>query len=309
MPTPPPHQRRKRVAVALHGQAQQACNGLFSPVFALDRSISAVHGCVISAVGAHKKQERRGNAMKDVALQNVLFKDIKIFALCVMVIGSMSFASPLSAKERGGNYISNNAVDLRDVVPNPPEVGSHSAKTDLDAVIAAQTARTTASVAQAQADRKRSIKAFSRAIGGGFSAERFPLTTALVKAAVDDTRGILGQSKVIWKRERPFRVDRSITACVKEPDTGSYPSSHAASGYVIALVLAKMLPERAIAIHARSEEFANGRLVCGVHYPTDISAGHVAAKAIFSRLMADKRFQADLNKATQELRRGFNGGN
>jgi acid phosphatase (class A) len=231
---------------------------------------------------------------------------MKTFAIFVVAAAGFSPALPSIAKERGGNYISNSAVDLRLVVPEPPAPGSSAAKADLNAVIASQAARTSVSIYQAQNDRKRSVKAFASALGAGFSAERFPLTTALIKDAVDDTRGILGQSKTIWKRERPFRLDRSITACVKEPDTASYPSSHAASGYVIAFLLARMLPEQAIALRSRAEEFVNGRLVCGVHYPTDISAGRIAADAIFARLMADQSFTADFAKARTELRRGLN---
>jgi acid phosphatase (class A) len=209
------------------------------------------------------------------------------------------------ARERGGNYISNSAVNLRNVVPDPPAPGTSAGRADLDAVIASQAARTSASIMQAQADRKRSIKAFADAIGGSFSSGRFPLTTELVDDAVDDTRGIMSQSKSIWRRERPFKLDRSIMPCVKEPDTASYPSSHATSGYVMGLLLAEMLPEKAGTIRARADEFANGRLVCGVHFPTDISAGRRAAEAIVFRLKADPQFSKDYAAARNEFRRGM----
>ncbi len=209
------------------------------------------------------------------------------------------------ARERGGNYISNGAVNLRNLVPDPPVPGTPAGRADLDAVIAAQTARTSASITQAQADRKRSIKAFSGVIGGSFSSSQFPLTTELLDDAVDDARGIMGQSKAIWRRERPFKLDRSIMPCVKEPETASYPSSHATSGYVMALLLAEMLPEKAGAIRSRADEFANGRLVCGVHFPTDINAGRRAAEAIVVRLKADQQFSKDYSAARSEFRRGM----
>jgi acid phosphatase (class A) len=209
------------------------------------------------------------------------------------------------ARERGGNYISNAAVNLRNVVPEPPAPGTAAGRADLDAVIAAQAARNSASIAQAQADRKRSIKAFADVIGGSFSSGQFPLTTELIDDAVDDARGVMGQSKAIWRRERPFRLDRSIMPCVKEPDTASYPSSHATSGYVMGLLLAEMLPEKAGAIRTRADEFANGRLVCGVHFPTDISAGRRAAEAIVARLKADTQFSKDYAAARSEFRRGM----
>jgi acid phosphatase (class A) len=230
---------------------------------------------------------------------------------CLTVTRSVVFTALLLipaevlARDRGGNYISNSAVNLRNVVPDPPAPGTSAGRADLDAVIAAQAARTTASIMQAQADRKRSIKAFADAIGGSFSSGQFPLTTELLDDAVDDARGIMSQSKAIWRRERPFRLDRSIMPCVKEPETASYPSSHATSGYLMGLLLAGMLPERAGAIRSRADEFANGRLVCGVHFPTDISAGRRAAEAIVVRLKADPQFSKDYAAARSEFRRGM----
>jgi hypothetical protein len=74
------------------------------------------------------------------------------------------------ARERGGNYISNGAVNLRNVVPDPPAPGTAAGRADLNAVIAAQAARNSASITQAQADRKRSVNAFAGVIGGSFSS-------------------------------------------------------------------------------------------------------------------------------------------
>jgi acid phosphatase (class A) len=222
-----------------------------------------------------------------------------VFAALILIPGSAQ------ARERGGNYISNGAVNLRNVVPDPPAPGTAAGRADLEAVIGAQTARTTASITQAQADRKRSIKAFANVIGGSFSSGQFPLTTELLDDAVDDARGIMSQSKAIWRRERPFKLDRSIMPCVKEPETASYPSSHATSGYVMGMLLAEMLPEKAGGIRSRAEEFANGRLVCGVHFPTDISAGRRAAEAIVARLKADLQFSKDYAAARSEFRRGM----
>jgi acid phosphatase (class A) len=229
----------------------------------------------------------------------------RIILLTGTLAATLLPASPSLARERGGNYIANSAVNLRNVVPSPPAPGSLAARADLDAVIAAQTARTPASIAQAQADRKRSLKAFAGSLGGNVSSGRFPLATALVDNAVDDARGIMQQSKQIWRRERPFQQDRSIQPCVKEPESASYPSSHAASGQIIALILTEILPERSAAIEQRSTEFTGGRLVCGVHFPTDIRAGKQAGEAIYARLKAEKRFNAEFAAARSELRRGL----
>jgi acid phosphatase (class A) len=209
------------------------------------------------------------------------------------------------ARERGGNYISNSAVDLRRIMGPPPSPASAAGRTDLEAVQAAQVARTSASIYQAQADQKRSLQVFSSALGHALSNRRFPLTGALVDNAIDDARGVMSQSKTIWQRDRPFRMDASIKPCVKEPGSDSYPSSHAASAQVISLILAEIIPELSSEIARRATEYSSGRVVCGVHFPSDIRAGKQAGDAIFAALKANRRFMTDLRAARSELRNGL----
>jgi acid phosphatase (class A) len=82
----------------------------------------------------------------------------------------------------------------------------------------------------------------------------------------------------------------------------SYPSGHSLWGYSMALVLAAMLPEKRDAILARGRQFGWSRVVGGVHWPSDVAGGRIAAVAMIERLGRDPGFRHDLDGATAELR-------
>jgi acid phosphatase (class A) len=68
------------------------------------------------------------------------------------------------------------------------------------------------------------------------------------------------------------------------------------------LVLAMILPEKRDAILARADEYAHNRLVCGVHYPTDIVASKSVAYAMIGLMMNDPRFIQEFDAARAETR-------
>ena len=57
---------------------------------------------------------------------------------------------------------------------------------------------------------------------------------------------------------------------------------------------------------ARAAEYANNRVVAGVHYPSDIEGGRLTATAFAAALFASPAFQSDLAAARAELRQALN---
>jgi len=57
-----------------------------------------------------------------------------------------------------------------------------------------------------------------------------------------------------------------------------------------ALTLIDILPEQRDAVLARADDYANNRLVCGVHYPTDLAASKVLAYTIHALMTANPRY-------------------
>jgi acid phosphatase (class A) len=160
--------------------------------------------------------------------------------------------------------------------------------------------------AQALADNAIDpFAAFDSVLGETFTAANFPATTTLLTRA-GRAAGFAGDPvKFLYQRPRPFVSDSSITPCIPDDErlraSFSYPSGHAALGFAWALVLAELVPSHTDAIIERGRDFTWSRVVCGVHYPSDVEAGRTVAAAAIARLHADPDFQREFAAARAEL--------
>jgi acid phosphatase (class A) len=85
-------------------------------------------------------------------------------------------------------------------------------------------------------------------------------------------------------------------------DDYSYPSGHSTTGYLEALVLTMIVPEKRDAILARADDYAYSRVVCGVHYRTDVEASKSVAYAMIGVMMNNPQFKEELQAARSETR-------
>ena len=101
--------------------------------------------------------------------------------------------------------------------------------------------------------------------------------------------------RTITSGTRPFVVHKQSTCTPGEEKflagDGTYPSGHSAVGWGWALVLAELVPSRADAILQRGREFGHSRVVCNVHWQSDVEAGRFMASAAVARLHADPAFR------------------
>src|SRR5262249_30253802 len=135
-----------------------------------------------------------------------------------------------------------------------------------------------------------------------------PNTLRLLQLAFNDVQWLMAPVKLKVDeggRKRPLVDYPWLHTCAityeKIAESGSYPSGHAALGWILGNVLAELAPEHADALLARGIAFGDSRVVCGFHYPSDIVAGRLAAAALLERLHADKRFLRDLDAARAEV--------
>ena len=119
--------------------------------------------------------------------------------------------------------------------------------------------------------------------------------------------GATTTAKKHYMRVRPFVMfnEGSLTP-EDEPylvTDGSYPSGHAAYGWAVALILTEINPARQDELLKYGYEFGQSRVICGVHFQSDVDAGRVMGAAMVARLHADKAFMRRLCKAKKEIRR------
>jgi acid phosphatase (class A) len=151
----------------------------------------------------------------------------------------------------------------------------------------------------------RAAGTFSCALGAPMTEKDTPHLYMLLRRTLADAGLSTYAAKNHYRRTRPFMANKESTCTPKEEEhlakDGSYPSGHTALGWAWALVLSEIAPDRADAILARGRAFGESRIVCNVHWHTDVLEGRFMGAAAVARLHADPTFRADLEAAVAEL--------
>jgi acid phosphatase (class A) len=196
--------------------------------------------------------------------------------------------------------------DSQALLPPPPAAGSAAFAADEDAYRFTRKLRDTPRWVMATKDANlefpKATETFSCALAMPISAEATPHLNMLLRRVRADASRATDKAKDYYKRRRPYVAygDQSCTPHEKHRDD-SYPSGHASIGWAWALVLAEIAPDRANAILPRGLAFGESRVVCGVHWKSDVEAGRVAGASVVSRLHADPVFAAQLTAARKEI--------
>ncbi|HEV2703082.1 MAG TPA: phosphatase PAP2 family protein [Steroidobacteraceae bacterium] len=226
----------------------------------------------------------------------------------VPVAAATAPATALPAPPFGnGGYLTPVSLNLYRLLPPPPEAGSAQERAELDELLHLQATRTPDEVQRAQADATISIFRFADALGNpsGFTRQSLPLVAELFQRIGRDEGLFMNPAKDAFGRPRPFVTEMRLAPVVARPPSASYPSGHTTWAICVAIVLADMVPERRAQIFARADEYAHNREVGGVHYPSDVAAGHLAGTALAVELFNSPRFIDDEVAAADELRQAL----
>jgi acid phosphatase (class A) len=195
--------------------------------------------------------------------------------------------------------------DLTKLLAPPPGPNSAEQVADVAGVLALQKTRTKAQADRALADDTAGTFGFADVLGPNFTAERLPKTAALFEKLRGDAVVVTNASKDLWNRPRPWDASTAVQPVGEKPSGSSYPSTSSVVGYLTAIVLADMVPEKTAALYARGREFGDDRVILGVHLPTDIEAGRLAATAIAAALLENAAFMNEFAGAKVELRQAM----
>jgi acid phosphatase (class A) len=195
------------------------------------------------------------------------------------------------------------------VLPPPPAKGSAAFALDEEisrrSFALRDTPRWFLAISDANLKFPHAAGTFSCALNAPISEEYTPHLYMLLSRAQTDLSLSTSTAKSYYNRTRPF-VQNKKPICTPDEKAaleknGSYPSGHTAIGWGWALILSEISPEQADAILARGRAFGESRIVCNVHWYSDVIQSRLIAAGTVARLHADPAFRADLEAAKTEL--------
>lgn len=225
-------------------------------------------------------------------------------SVCAIGMAQDKPAKSAAAAPKSAYYIDISVLGMGLLVQPPPAQDSALMRAELAEIHRLEQTRTPGQVATAQADDKEEdIFSYRDVMGDGFAAEALPMTAAFSAHIHNEESVVGGPLKKKFQRPRPYQFDSTLhPVCALNAEATSYPSGHALSGYLLAFALVEMVPEKSQQILARADGYAHNRIVCGVHYPSDVEASRRIALAMFGYMMASPRFQKELAAARVETR-------
>jgi len=207
-------------------------------------------------------------------------------------------------------YLQKNALpDSLALLPPQPAADSKAFAADEEAYRATRKLRDTHRwmLASEDADLRfpQAADSFSCALDMPIRQDSTPHLYMLMRRSLTDAVLATYSAKNHYQRRRPFATYGDST-CTPGDEAmlskdGSYPSGHAALGWAWALILAEMAPERSNALFARGLDFGQSRIICGMHWQSDVTAGRVAGAATVAMLHTNPVFRAEFDEARKEV--------
>jgi len=250
------------------------------------------------------------------SLRSAAARPMLVTALLAALAGCASTAEPgttpveASVTTKAVGYLQGSAVpDSLALVPAPPAAGSAGFALDEQVSREARALRGSPRFEQAHRDAELAFPAganqFSCAIDVDVDAVKTPALYRLLERSRIDASAATRTAKKHYQRARPFMVNGEPTCSPEDEQdlrgNGSYPSGHTSIGWAWALILSEIAPDRADAIQARGRNYGESRLVCNVHWQSDILEGRFMGAAAVARLHDNAAFNSDLLAARKEI--------
>ena len=188
-------------------------------------------------------------------------------------------------------------------LPPPPKNSSLKAVRDMMTVKGAMQitgASMVKSVKRHDKDPIYAIKTYMSVFGLDYDAD-------FIQQVMKESTTLILQQKNSFNRARPaqlapyFGLDLDIIKSTSAK-TPSYPSGHTTQAYLVALILGDKYPNHKKNLIQAAEECGGGRVMTGLHFPTDHKFGIYYAKRLFKTLKGRKKidYSKTINLVTKK---------
>ncbi|MBX3280417.1 MAG: phosphatase PAP2 family protein [Acidobacteria bacterium] len=179
--------------------------------------------------------------------------------------------------------------ELRELIPAPPATG----QTEIGELIQFAQQRDASALdlirywdAGSPSYRWNEI-ALNQIARANLNTPRGARVLALINVAIYDAMIAAWDLKYLHRRVRPSELNPSLGTVLPNPQSPSYPSEHAVAAGAASGVLAYLFPNDAAVFADQAEAAGRSRLLAGVQYPSDVSAGFILGRAV-AELVIDR---------------------
>ncbi|MBA3999764.1 MAG: PA-phosphatase [Brevundimonas sp.] len=208
------------------------------------------------------------------------------------------------------SYLASDALaSLAAAVPPPVTAGSSEAEADqsesLSWMALEDSDRWRLAQIHAEVRPHLALQHFDCPLNTRLADDPPPAVGRLLARSLRDASVASNAAKAVGFRARPVADDPERRACIRVDDdlrsTASHPSGHATVGALWGRIMAEVAPDQAGALIRIGDEIGVSRVVCALHYPSDVAAGQRLGVALFEAVRMTPDYQADLAAARVEL--------
>ncbi len=201
--------------------------------------------------------------------------------------------------------------DGRNIMDAPVDTASRRYYADVAQYWLAKTERDTERGLQAMTDADDSETALMSCFAPCMEMNLSKRETPHIAALMSYSRAVFMSEAARMKdadfRKRPYVQLGEPTLLPDDEEsnavTSSYPSTAAAAGWGLALVLSELAPEHQDMILRRGYEYGRSRVIAGYHFASDVLAGRIMASYVFTQLHNDPEFVRLMEKARKDVKR------
>lgn len=224
-------------------------------------------------------------------------------SLTALVVALMAALTPVYAGAEGTTAPTGMASPA--FLPPPPAPGSAPDLADRQIFATTRALRDSPRWRMATEDADLAFPAmlhdFSCAAGFTLEAKALPHVVAALAALQAVTKPAVKAQKEHYARPRPFEGN-TLPVCTPSQGLGyAYPSGHTVAGWTTGLLLGHLMPEREEALMQRARVFGESRVICGVHWASDVWAGYMDGSMLFEQFENTPEHKALLDEAGREL--------
>ena len=220
---------------------------------------------------------------------NAMLKQFALALSSLMLLALASAAPTQALDPKAPVYLPAGSVDVGTLIEPPPKLDSAKLREQMTVVLWLQRTRTPAQVAFVR--KTLNLQRFAPLL----SSVLVDVDGIELKKTFDDiiseVRADYDELKGKFDLPRPFQVNDTVQPVGDARPVAAYPSGHAIRATVYARLLGEIFPDQKEELIELAQQIGYGRVIAGVHFPIDVTAGQKLGHAYADVIVKQAAFK------------------